>query len=104
MKKTFSRTRRIGVAEAKSELSRVLREVSSGPVVIHSRGRDLAVLVGIDEYEREHASPPTSVTLDLLARIDQLKRELGGGADLKTEPVDYEPLNPFRRARSQDPR
>jgi hypothetical protein len=34
------RSRRIGVAQAKAHLSEALRDLSAGPVVIHSRGRD----------------------------------------------------------------
>ena len=41
------RTRRLGVAEAKSKLSEVLREAAQGPTVIHSRGRDLVVVLAL---------------------------------------------------------
>ena len=46
------RTRRLGVAEAKSKLSEVLRDAAQGPTVIHSRGRDLIVVLAIEDYER----------------------------------------------------
>ena len=38
-------------AEAKSKLSEVLREAAQGPTVIHSRGKDLAVVLAMEDYE-----------------------------------------------------
>jgi prevent-host-death family protein len=44
--------RRVGVAEAKARFSEVLRDTAKGPTLIHSRGRDLAVLIAIEDYEQ----------------------------------------------------
>jgi len=96
MKQTISRgrERRVGVADAKAHLSSLLREVQTGRVVVHSRGRDLAVLVGIEEYEQlarnaEQSSPVTQ----LLLRVAELKQRYGGGVD------DFEPPRAKLRAR-----
>lgn len=72
--------RRVGVAEAKAMFSEVLREVARGPTIIHSRGRDLAVLLAIDEYEQLAASrsPGASSGAGFLSRIDAVKRRHGG--------------------------
>ncbi|HMG57090.1 MAG TPA: type II toxin-antitoxin system Phd/YefM family antitoxin, partial [Kofleriaceae bacterium] len=50
--------RRVGVAAAKSRFSEVLRNAARGPTIIHSRGRDLAVLIAIDDYEQLVAEHP----------------------------------------------
>jgi prevent-host-death family protein len=44
--------RRVSVADAKARLSLLIREVEERPTVIQNRGRDVAVLVGLAEYER----------------------------------------------------
>jgi prevent-host-death family protein len=85
--------RRVGVAEAKAHLSRLLLDTKDGPVVVHNRGRDLAVLIAIDEYEQlAHQAEEKPVT-QFLQRIAELKRRHGGGAD------DFEPPRAKLRAR-----
>ena len=46
------RHRRLGVAEAKMRLSELLRDAAAGPTVIHSRGRDVAVVLAVEDYDR----------------------------------------------------
>ena len=81
------KTRRLGVAEAKSKLSEVLRDAAQGPLVIHSRGRDLAVVLAIEEYERLTAGqqPPRAGGPAFLQRIEALKLRHDGGVS------DFEP-------------
>jgi prevent-host-death family protein len=83
------RTRRLGVAEAKSKLSEVLRDAAQGPLVIHSRGRDLAVVLAIEDYERLMADQPAPAAggVAFLQRVEALKQRHGGGV-----PV-YDPFN-----------
>ena len=92
------RTRRLGVAEAKSKLSEVLRDVAQGPMVIHSRGRDVAVVLAMEDYERLTAGQQYQRTggAELLQRIETLKQRYGGGVD-DFEPVrlDFMPVDPF---------
>jgi prevent-host-death family protein len=97
MKKTIS-ARRVGIAEAKARLSEVLRDVDEEPVVIHNRGRDVAVVVGVATYERlraAEASAPSGMG-KLIADIAELRDKYGGGADIAYERIDYAPRNPFR--------
>jgi prevent-host-death family protein len=79
--------RRIGVAEAKARFSKALRDAASGPTIIQSRGRDLAVLLAIDHYEELVAdrAHPRGTGAALLGRIDAVKRRHDGGVD------DFEP-------------
>lgn len=98
--------RRLGVAEAKSKLSEALREVAEGPTIIHSRGRDLAVLLDIEEYGRLLADSGGGVPSGalFLERVLALKGELGGGVDdFEPEPLRFVSREPFapvpRRAR-----
>ena len=57
----------------------------------------MAVLLGVEEYERlvanddAKASPMSA----LLRDIEDLKRRFGGGADPGAEQLVYEPRDPF---------
>lgn len=100
----LQRPRRLGVAEAKSKLSEVLREVAQGPTVIHSRGRDLAVVLAIEDYERLTADHPSAAAggAAFLQRVEALKRQHGGGGVNDFEParLDFVPVDPFGRRRT----
>ena len=103
MKKT-TRTRRVGVADAKARLSEVLRDVEREPVVIHNRGRDVAVVIGVAAYERLSAAQAgaESGMSKLVSDIEELRDKYGGGADVAYERLDYVSRNPFeRRSRRQ---
>jgi prevent-host-death family protein len=97
------RTRRLGVAEAKSKLSEVLRDAAQGPTVIHSRGKDLAVVLAIEDYERLTADrrPPKAGGAAFLQRVDALKQRHGGGvSDFEPARLDFVPAEPFARKRT----
>lgn len=79
------RFRRMGVAQAKARLSEALRDLSAGPVVIHSRGRDVAVLLAIDDFDMLSADRGSRGGAALLERLANLKHGLSGGVD------DFEP-------------
>jgi len=92
------RARRLGVAEAKSRLSEVLRESVQGPTIIHSRGRDVVVVLSVEEYERLTADqqPRRAGGLELLNRIEALKQRYGGGVDdFEPARLDFVPAEPF---------
>jgi prevent-host-death family protein len=94
------RTRRLGVAEAKGKLSEVLRDAAQGPLVIHSRGRDIAVVLAVEEYERLTASQQPSRTggSAFLQRVEALKlRHDGGVSDFEPARLDFVPADPFAR-------
>ena len=93
-----TRSRRIGIAETKSKLSEVLRVAVQGPTIIHSRGRDLAVLLTIEDYERLLAAQPAARTggAAFLERVEALKERHGGGVvDFEPARLDFEPARPF---------
>src|SRR5262245_6618052 len=97
------RARRLGVAEAKSKLSEVLREAALGPTIIHSRGRDLAVVLAIEDYERLTADrqTPRAGGAEFLQRVDALKQRHGGGVkDFEPARLDFVPGDPFTRRRT----
>ncbi len=90
--------RRVGVAEAKSRLSKLLRDAADGPTIIHSRGRDVAVVLGVDAYDRL-ATEPTAARnggAGFLERVDRLKQRHGGGAaGFRAPRLRLRPLDPF---------
>jgi prevent-host-death family protein len=104
---TAPRTRspqRVGVAHAKSRLSEVLRHTADGPTIIHSRGRDLAVLLAIEDYERLVTERPAGqgTGAALLGRIEALKRRRGGGVrDFKPAVMRFRAMDPFSRQHSR---
>lgn len=95
--------RRVGVAEAKSRLSQVLRDTAGGPTIIHSRGHDLAVLLAIGDYAQLVAHHPGGPGTGgaFLSRIDAVKRRHGGGVE-EFEPaaMSFRAVDPFSRRRA----
>jgi prevent-host-death family protein len=99
----FPRTRRLGVAEAKSKLSEVLREAAEGPTVIHNRGRDLVVVLAVEDYERLTADHHLrrSGGAAFLQRVEALKQRHGGGvSDFEPARLDFVPAEPFARKKA----
>jgi prevent-host-death family protein len=97
------RTRRLGVAEAKGKLSEVLRDTAQGPLVIHSRGRDIAVVLAVEEYERLTADQQSSRAggSAFLQRVEALKlRHDGGVSDFEPARLDFAPVDPFVRSKT----
>lgn len=96
------RTRRLGVAEAKGKLSEVLREAAQGPTVIHSRGRDLAVVLAVEDYERLLADQkaPKAGGAAFLQRVEALKQRHGGVGDFESPGIEFVPSEPFARKRT----
>lgn len=98
--KSPPRPRRLGVAEAKSRLSEILRDAAGGPTIIHSRGRDVAVVLAVEEYDRLTAERGDVHTAGarFLDRIEALKQQHGGGVDdFAPAPIKIQPVDPFAR-------
>lgn len=98
------RARRLGVAEAKSKLSEVLRESAQGPTIIHSRGRDVVVILAIEEYERLRADqqPQRAGGGAFLTRVETLKQRHGGGVEgFEPSRLDFVPDEPFRKRKAR---
>ena len=91
----------MSVAEAKAQLSEALRTVDDGPAVIHNRGRDIAVLLGVGAYQHLVAAADAVATpmAAFLRDVGSLKDRLGGGADRVVEPAALTVRDPFGRAR-----
>lgn len=76
-------------AEAKAKLSEVLEEAQKEPQKIRNRGKPVAVIVSIQEYEalREAAEAQrqriNGGVSRLIAELDGLKARAGGALDLK---------------------
>jgi prevent-host-death family protein len=91
--------RRLGVAEAKSRLSDLLRRAASGPAIIHNRGRDLAVVLAVEDYDRLIA--PAGATrrggAAFLERVEMLKERHGGGSSFTPSHLEIKPVDPFTR-------
>ena len=94
------RPKRLGVAEAKSRLSELLRNVAEGPTIIHSRGRDLAVVLAVEDYDRLAAGGGSAGGgARFLERVEALKqRHAGGVDDFHPVPLTFSPVNPFATA------
>jgi len=92
-----TRPKRLGVAEAKSRLSELLRHVADGPTIIHSRGRDLAVVLAVEDYDRlTGGEGRTAGGARFLERIEALKQHHGGGVDeFLPTPLAFTPEGPF---------
>ena len=75
-------TRRWNVASAKARLSRLIEEARREPQVIENRGREVAVVLGIEEYRRvegiQARAAPGERLSEFLRFSEQLRRE--GGA------------------------
>jgi prevent-host-death family protein len=94
------RLRRLSVAEAKAKFSAALRSVRSGPSIIHSRGRDVAVLIDVEQYEQlikdQQTAQAQRPAKSFLERLDQIKERCGGGTGGFDPPrTNYRPRNPF---------
>jgi prevent-host-death family protein len=92
----------LGVAEAKTRWSEVVREAAQGPTVIHSRGKDLVVVLAIEDYERLAADrhAPKAAGAAFLQRVEALKQRHGGGVDdFEPARLDFVPSQPFARRR-----
>lgn len=109
MRKTNSSTireprslRRIGVADAKARLSELLRDAARGPTLIHNRGRDLAVVLAISDYDEltAEAGDTRGAGAAFLERIDALKaRSPHLGEDFEPARLTLDFDDPFRRSR-----
>ena len=90
--------RRLGVEEAENSLSEVLRDAAQGPTIIHDRGKDLAVVLAIEDYESLQSGRPARRPggAAFLERVEALKRRHGGGVDDFTPArFNFVPAEPF---------
>jgi prevent-host-death family protein len=96
-----ARAKRLNVSEAKAKLSKALRELEASPTIIHNRGRDVAVLISMEDYERmllAERSVAVPTMRSFLEAVEALKGKFGGGAVLSTERMTFVPRDPFGRS------
>jgi prevent-host-death family protein len=87
MKKSSSR---YSVAQAKARLSEVLRGAEGTPAVIHNRGRDVAVIVSMADYQRLRAQAGQRPTTQWRGRLDEWRARTGG-VEFEPAPLTLEP-------------
>ncbi len=87
--------RRLSVSDAKAKLSETLKMVQEAPAIIHNRGRDVAVLMSIEDYDRIAAQPRPRAGRALLEAVQELKKEMGGGAIFRPTRARIRPKSPF---------
>lgn len=95
MKKTTSTgARRVSVAQAKSQLSALLRTIDRQPVVIHNRGRDVAKLTGAGAHPEQE--PGDLPFVRFFQRLEALRRRLGiKGVNFNPARAVIHPADPF---------
>ena len=86
----MKRAPRYSVAEAKAHLSEMVRSAEEAPAVIHNRGRDVAVVLSISDYERLRERAGISPARKWLSEVAAW-RQRTGGAELKAPAVKLKP-------------
>lgn len=91
---------RWNVSEAKAKLSEVLSQAAQEPQVIENRGKEVAVILSIEEYKelkshRDLATPEKRLT-EFLRFTEQLRED--GGAEIKLPKRERRP-SPFATSR-----
>jgi len=76
------------IAEAKSNLSELVREAATGPQRIDNRGREVAVVIAVDEYERLVEQAAEGGGAARMQRFLELSAQLRaeGGAEIELPP------------------
>ena len=79
-------------------LLEAVRSLQLGPAVIHNRGRDVAVLMRVEDYARVGDAAAASMAV-FLRDVAALKQRYGGGEEFDPEPACVVPRAVFRRGR-----
>jgi prevent-host-death family protein len=81
------------IAEAKAELSRLVREAQAAPQVIENRGEAVAVVLSLEEYQALKAATLRADRWRAALAVSAAVRD-DGGADLEIAPRAARP-SPF---------
>lgn len=85
---------RVSVAQAKSQLSSLLRNVEREPVVIHNRGRDVACLTSAESAATSQVEATPFVTF--FNRLEAIRKRVGlAGVTFAPVPAIIRPVDPF---------
>lgn len=91
---------RVGVADAKARLAEIVREAPERRTIIQRRGKDVAVVIGVDELQRMEAMiEGRSGGERMLARVADWRERTGGVERFDPEPARFVPDEPFTRPR-----
>ena len=94
-------TRHLGVAEAKAQFARIVQNAPERRTIIQRRGRDVAVVLGIDEFRRlEKAGAGATEGARVLAALVRWREATGGVEGFTAEPASVAPENPFLAAKA----
>lgn len=97
-----TKTRHVGVAEAKAQFARIVHDASERRTIIQRRGRDVAVVLGIDELRRlERAGEGATEGARVLAAVARWREKTGGVEGFAPEPASLIPENPFLVVRAR---
>ena len=93
-----SRPLRIGIADAKARFAEIVADAPRRRAIIQRRGKDVAVVIGIDELARlERAQSGDTAGARLLARLERIKRRRAPVEGIEPVPVVLDPVSPFAR-------
>jgi antitoxin (DNA-binding transcriptional repressor) of toxin-antitoxin stability system len=100
MKQTISNARlRVNVAQAKSQLSRLLRLVDHTEITIHNRGHDVARLVSQKSGQKNNQDEQYPF-VTFLNRLELIRKRAGiKGTKLNIPKATIRPHNPFENER-----
>jgi prevent-host-death family protein len=97
-----SRAVRVGVAEAKARFAQLVASADKRRTIIQRRGKDVAVVIGVDELARlEDATRGATAGARLLARLDVVKARAGGDLSFEPERIRYPERDPFATKRAR---
>ena len=86
------------MAETKARLSSVLRAAATGPVFVHNRGRDVAVIVSPAAWNAASAGP-TNVGAWVASLPALREKHSGGGGDFTPRRAKIVARDPFASRR-----
>ena len=93
-------TRHLGVAEAKAQFAAIVRDASERRTIIQRRGKDVAVVLGVDELHRlEQAGVGATDGARVLAAMARWRSRTGGVEGFDPEPARIVPAEPFATGR-----
>ncbi len=85
---------RVSVAQAKSQLSALLRTLEHQSVVIHNRGRDVARLVATENVER--SGEPATPFVTFFNRLELIRKQTGvSGVNFRPAKANVRRIDPF---------
>ena len=93
-------TKHVGVAEAKAQFARIVRDAPEQRTIIQRRGQDIAVVLGIEELRRlELIGEGATEGARMLTALKRWRERAGGFEGFAPERARLSPGNPFPAAK-----